>query len=81
VRLVGEFLKVAMWTSGFTILGGSAALLVEVVCAAMLGWAPGHGFFGFGMYAGALLGFGWSVRRWYRRLHPVTEAEAEEELW
>jgi len=88
MNVVRELARVAMWTMAFTVLGGVIGALTAAVCEEVglvryswYGDSLNAGFrslfLGAGM--GGLLGFGWSVRQWYKRLHPIPELE--DELW
>src|SRR5579859_1363954 len=86
VRLSSELMTVALWTVGFVFAGGFVGFVTAVVCEET--GLVRYSFYvdslnaGFqsllvGAGAGGLLGFAWSVRRWYRRAFPVVEIEQE----
>jgi hypothetical protein len=88
VRLVRELAVVAVYAVGCALVGGSIGAVIFSICE----WSEvlQYEFHAESLSAGitsalvgagsaALMGLGWSARRWYGRAHPVVEAE--DELW
>jgi hypothetical protein len=88
VHTAKELLRATLRALLFAFVGGVIGFITAVACEEIglvrysfyvESWNAGFRSMFFGAGTGGLLGFAYSIREWYRRLHQATEVE--DELW